>query len=82
MVRRNKINAVVSEAQLMTNYARSIGLDVQFERDTAGDGSCGFYHSIIEQIHRYSIMPLIEPNLLFSDHVLLRRAVVSFVREN
>ena len=68
-------------AELMCAAANRIGLNLQFENPTPMDGNC-FYHSVIDQIHRRSIMNLLDPNLCFTDHLLLRTSVVSFVREN
>ena len=65
--------------QIVQN-ARRIGLDVQLNRITSGDGNC-WYHSVIQQISRPEILEFLEPCKVYSDHRVLRLAVVNFIRE-
>lgn len=68
-------------ADIMCTAANRIGLNLHYVNPTAMDGNC-FYHAVIEQIHRREILPLIDPNLHFTDHLLLRTVVSSFVMQN
>ena len=67
------------ELQIVRN-ARRIGLDVQINMVTAGDGNC-WYRSVIQQMTRPEILALLEPNKIYLDHHALRLAIVNFVRE-
>jgi len=68
-------------AALMVDNANRIGLNVTYVNATAADGNC-FYHALVDQIHREDILDLVNLNFRFTDHYLLRLAVVSFVRQN
>lgn len=68
-------------AAIMVTNANRLGLNVRYVHATAADGNC-FYHALVDQIHRDTILDRINPNLRFGDHYLLRLAVVSYVRQN
>jgi len=71
---------LLSSADIIVSNARSIGLNVSYQRVTAGDGNC-WYHAVIDQLTRPEIAPLVAPHFLTYDHVLLRLQVVAFIRQ-
>ena len=65
--------------QIVQN-ARSIGLDVQMNMVTLGDGNC-WYRSVIQQMMRTEIIGMLEPCKIYHHHHQMRLDVVNYVRE-
>ena len=68
-------------ADTIVNNARRIGLNVDADEITPGDGNC-FYHAVVQQLHRSEI----RSNILNLDplpsHLTLRRTICQFIQQN
>ena len=70
---------LIFDDQISQN-ARRIGLDVQMDNLTIGDGNC-WYRAVVQQIHRTEVFQMLEPCKIYDSHYHLRLDVVAFVRE-
>ena len=61
-------------ADTILHNARSIGLQVTYDKVTPTDGNC-FYHAVIESLSYYGIN-------FQGTHLSLRQEVVNYVRQN
>ena len=65
----------------MIEIYRRIGLSFSYNAITPGDGNC-WYHSVVNQISRPDINPLINSQFHSLSHYDLRLRVVNYIRQN
>ena len=72
-------NFSVIANQISTN-ARSIGLNLDYDIPTVGDGNC-WYHAVIQQMRRPEVFQSLSNKRRFDNHLVLRDAVVAFIEK-